>query len=77
MILENGREREFHLTLKDTRGLLQKLLSFRYQKPNQIPIEDTVSNPTAAIFCHFLRQIYLIYVSNFQSHLEDITAVEQ
>ena len=30
---------------KDTRGLLQKLLSFRYQKPNQIPIEGTVSNP--------------------------------
>ena len=30
---------------KDIRGLLQKLLSFRYQKPNQIPIEDTVSNP--------------------------------
>ena len=30
---------------KDTRGLLQKLLSFRYQKPNQIPIECTVSNP--------------------------------
>ena len=32
-------------TSKDTRGLLQKLLSFRYQKPNQIPIEGTVSNP--------------------------------
>ena len=30
---------------KDNRGLLQKLLSFRYQKPNQIPIEGTVSNP--------------------------------
>ena len=47
---------------KDNRGLLQKLMSFRYRKPNQIPIEGTVSNPTAAIFCHFLRQIYLIYV---------------
>ena len=32
-------------TDKDNRGLLQKLLSFRYQKPNQIPIEGTVSNP--------------------------------
>ena len=32
-------------TSKDNRGLLQKLLSFRYQKPNQIPIEGTVSNP--------------------------------
>ena len=30
---------------KDNRGSLQKLLSFRYQKPNQIPIEGTVSNP--------------------------------
>ena len=30
---------------KDNRSLLQKLLSFRYQKPNQIPIEGTVSNP--------------------------------
>ena len=30
---------------KDNRGLLQKLLSFCYQKPNQIPIEGTVSNP--------------------------------
>ena len=30
---------------KDTPGWLQKLLSFRYQKPNQIPIEGTVSNP--------------------------------
>ena len=30
---------------KDNRGLLQKLWSFRYQKPNQIPIEGTVSNP--------------------------------
>ena len=30
---------------KDTPDWLQKLLSFRYQKPNQIPIEDTVSNP--------------------------------
>ena len=31
--------------VKDNRGLLQKLLSFRYQKPNQILIEGTVSNP--------------------------------
>ena len=30
---------------KDTTGLLQKLMSFRYQKPNQILIEGTVSNP--------------------------------
>ena len=30
---------------KDTPSWLQKLLSFRYQKPNQIPIEGTVSNP--------------------------------
>ena len=30
---------------KDNPGWLQKLLSFRYQKPNQIPIEGTVSNP--------------------------------
>ena len=36
---------EWAYLLKDTRGLLQKLLSFRYQKPNQIPIEGTVSNP--------------------------------
>ena len=30
---------------KDTPSWLQKLLSFRYQTPNQIPIEGTVSNP--------------------------------
>ena len=30
---------------KDNPGWLQKLLSFRYQKPNQIPIVGTVSNP--------------------------------
>ena len=30
---------------KETPGWLQKLLSFRYQKPNQIPIVGTVSNP--------------------------------
>ena len=35
----------FKICSKDNRGLLQKLLSFRYQKPNQIPIEGTVSNP--------------------------------
>ena len=35
----------FKSSYKDNRGLLQKLLSFRYQKPNQIPIEGTVSNP--------------------------------
>ena len=32
-------------TYKDNPGWLQKLLSFRYQKPNQIPIVGTVSNP--------------------------------
>ena len=32
-------------TIKDNPGWLQKLLSFRYQKPNQIPIVGTVSNP--------------------------------
>ena len=31
--------------IKDNPGWLQKLLSFRYQKPNQIPIVGTVSNP--------------------------------
>ena len=30
---------------KDNPGWLQKLLSFRYQKPNQISIVGTVSNP--------------------------------
>ena len=30
---------------KDTPSWLQKLLSFRYRKPNQIPIEGIVSNP--------------------------------
>ena len=35
----------FKSSYKDNRGLLQKLLSFCYQKPNQIPIEGTVSNP--------------------------------
>ena len=33
------------LLCKDTPSWLQKLLSFRYQKPNQIPIEGTISNP--------------------------------
>ena len=33
------------MLVKDTPSWLQKLLSFRYQKPNQIPIEGTVSNP--------------------------------
>ena len=37
--------RFIYVGFKDNRGLLQKLLSFRYQKPNQIPIEGTVSNP--------------------------------
>ena len=37
--------RQLHPGHKDTTGLLQKLMSFRYQKPNQILIEGTVSNP--------------------------------
>ena len=48
-ILKVFRNRQKKLTTfqnsKDTPSSLQKLLSFRYQKPNQIPIEGTVSNP--------------------------------